>query len=156
MKFAAVALVAAAQAASFPSFDSLHAHCQLTTTFQDSCANVYASLDNTVKTFKDPANGAYALVQEQSNDYVWVTRTTPTKHYVDDIIFTVKNTGNANTCTVVSKSRSETLSYYDYDTNLCNMYNVFRSQSIKFDTPTTQDCKYFPSAADLLTTCNTY
>ena len=123
MKFVALASLASVASAGFPSFDSFHAHCQLTTTFSDSCSNVYAALDNTSKTFTDPAGGLYAVKQEVPNSSVWVTRTTPVKHYVDDILFSVSGSGSS--CTVVGKSRSQSMSYYDYDTNFCNIYNVF-------------------------------
>ena len=156
MKFAAIALVAAAQASEsqFPSFDSLHAHCSLTTTFNDSCHNTFAALDDTVVSFTDPASGIYAMKEVASDHYVWVTRTTPVKKYVDDIIFEVS--GDGSSCTVTSKSRSQTLSYYDYDTNYCNMYNVFRNSGVTFDSPKLGDCKWVPEAADLEATCNKY
>ena len=68
---------------AFPSFDLAHANCAMTTTVAVSCTTAFAALDRTVKTFKDPANGLYALISD--SDDIWVTRTTPTKHYVDDI-----------------------------------------------------------------------
>ena len=155
MKFAsALIAVAAASPSNFPAFDSMHAHCSLTTTFQAGCAATFAALDKTVKTFTDPASGIYAVVEEGSNQYVWVTRTTPVKHYVDDIIFMVG--GDGSTCTVQSKSRSQTLSYYDYDTNFCNMYNVFRSSGVAFSAPKVGDCKWVPADADLTATCDKY
>ena len=155
MKYSVLALLGFASAAesNFPSFDALHAHCQMTTTFNDTCDNVYTSLDTAVKSFKDPASGIYAVKEEGANQYVWVTRTTPTKHYVDDIIFETNSAADGS-CSVVSKSRSQTTSYYDYDTNFCNMYNVFRGQAITFTAPTTQDCKWVPE--DIATTCDKY
>ena len=76
------------------------------------------------------------------------------KQYVDDIMFTVSGTGDA--CTIQTKSRSETLSYYDYDTNYCNQYNMFRYSGLTFAAPKLDSCKWAPAAADIDTTCNTY
>lgn len=85
--------------ASFPGFSSLHAHCAMQTTIQMSCADAYAALDKTVKTPNfDPANGIYAVKQEVQDQSIWVTRTTPVKHYVDDVEFLLSGTGS--TCNV--------------------------------------------------------
>ena len=77
--------------ASFPAEDHFHAGCVTTTEVQDNCATVFAHIEGTVKKFKTggPANGLYDIVSEVDNKNVWVTRTTPTKHYVDDIQFTL-------------------------------------------------------------------
>ena len=98
----------------------------------------------------DPAGGIYAVHKETLNKSVWVTRTTPTKHYVDDIMFSLSGTAS---CSITAKSRSQTTSYYDYDTNYCNMYNVFRGMGQKFSTPSTTDCKWVP---DDVSTCDKY
>ena len=127
--FIAAALVSLSQAGKgdFPKFDSFHAHCQLSSEVTGTCAEVWTALDNTLKTMADPAQGTYKVKEDGSNDYVWATRTTPVKKYVDDIMFTVSPSTNNDTCTVTGKSRSQTLSYYDYETNFCNLYNVLRS-----------------------------
>jgi hypothetical protein len=139
----------------FPDFDALHANCAMATTVSAPCSDVYASFNKTVKTPSfDPAGGIYAVKQEVEGSSIWVTRTTPTKHYVDDIEFTL--TGTGATCNIAAKSRSETMSYYDYDTNYCNMYNVFRSSGVKFTPVTTSQCKWIPEAKDLEATCNKY
>ena len=152
MKFTAAALLGAVSAKSFPGFSSLHAHCELSLTINASCADTYAAFDGKLKSFTDPAGGDYAIVQESAGSSVWVTRTTPVKHYVDDIIFEVSGTGA--TCNVVAKSQSQSLSYYDYDTNYCNMYNVFRNSGLTFGAITPSECKWVPD--DAATTCNKY
>jgi hypothetical protein len=53
-----------------------------------------------------------------------MTRTTPVKKYVDDIAFEFSQTGAD--CLVKARSRSQTLSYYDYATNYCNMWNPLK------------------------------
>ena len=145
----------AVSAEKFPAFDTAHAHCAMATTLSASCSDVYSALSTTVaKPAWDPASGAYAVKQEVAGSMIWVTRTTPTKHYVDDIEFTLTGTGAS--CEVSAKSRSETLSYYDYDTNYCNMYNVFKSSGVKFSPVTTDQCAWVPDAADVEATCNKY
>merc|ERR1712127_167054 len=140
---------------SFPSFDSLHANCAMQTTIAASCADTYAALGKTVASPSwDPAHGLYAVHQEVENKSIWVTRTTPTKHYVDDIEFVLTDSGSS--CSVSAKSRSETLSYYDYDTNYCYMYNVFKSSGVSFSPVTTSECKWVPAPADVEATCNKY
>jgi len=93
-----------------------------------------------------------------------VTRTTPTKHYVDDIEFTL-TPGKSNsaynvggeTCTIMAKSRSESLSYLDYDTNYCNMWNVLRGSGLDFENfKTVGKCSGVPTDAERLATCNKY
>ena len=150
MKFTAAALIGAVSA--FPSFDSFHAHCAFDVTFQQDCHTTVGTIKTLMSGFADPAGGIYAIKQQDDNS-VWVTRTTPTKHYVDDIEFV--SSGNSNgTCKISSKSRSQTLSYYDYDTNYCNMYNVLRQTGASFSTPATNECKWVPDNA--ATTCNKY
>ena len=107
------------------------------------------------------ANGTYALWDVTEEESIWVTRTTPVKKYVDDIMF--EYFGNPDDfqekgCTVKAKSRSQTLSYYDYDTNFCNMWNVMAqvegadSESLK--ALSTSECKWVPE--DPKTTCAKY
>merc|ERR1719150_39904 len=49
---------------------------------------------------------------------------TPTHHYVDDVKFSEwKQSGND--VVVDAYSKSEPNSYYDYDTNFCNIFNLF-------------------------------
>ena len=149
------AKAALAIADDFPAFDALHAHCGMQTTVGTSCDDVYAALNKTVSTSGfDPAGGIYAIKQATSGSNLWVTRTTPTKHYVDDIEFTL--TGTKAVCSITAKSQSETLSYYDYDTNYCNMYNVFKKSGIEFTPVTTSECSWIPKPADLEATCNKY
>ena len=71
---------------------------------------------------------------------------------MDDIIFEMKAI-NSSACTVSSKSRSQTLSYYDYDTNFCNQWNVLsRAGEIKTLAP--NHCKFQPK--NIEKTCAKY
>ena len=156
MKFAtivAAAGVANAAKSDFPSQDSFHAYCAMTHTIKQDCQNVYPVIESTIKNgFADPSKGDYALKEDGLNDYVWATRTTPVKKYVDDVLFEFVSSSEG--CQVNMKSKSETLSYYDYSTNYCNMYNVIRETfGVTFGDVTVSNCK-FP-ASDLAT-CDTY
>lgn len=110
---------------NFPGFDMFHANCALQVTYPTkNCATVFAGLESAVKSFNpEPlSKGLYSIKEEATNDYLWTIRETPTHHYKDDIIFELKPSGNS--CIVNSKSRSESPSVYDYETNYCNQWTV--------------------------------
>ena len=98
-----------------------------------------------------PSGGDYAIYEEDLTSYIWSTRTTPVAKYVDDQIF--EFTQNGANCDVLAKSRSQTASYYDYDTNYCNMWNVF-TELASFENLKTTKCQWVPS--DPVTTCAQY
>ncbi len=154
--FASAALLASAFASKdkFPSFDSMHANCAMQVIYKgQQCSATFSTLEAKIKTLTPEPNaqGTYAIVESAQNDYIWTTRETPTKHYVDDIIFEFKQSGSD--CVVNSRSRSQTLSYYDYETNYCNMYNPHRYVGGFTDLSTSQ-CKWVPTDAN--TTCDKY
>ena len=140
----------------FPPFDSLHAHCAMKMNFPSTaCNDAFSKMLNAVNTWHpepDTSAGTYALVTETDNSSIWATRTTPVKHYVDDILFQYSSNSNGG-CSIAAKSRSQTLSYYDYSTNFCNMWNVFQ---VVGGSPTmsVSDCT-FP-ADDPKTVCAKY
>ena len=152
LSLALIALVSAS-ASDFPSFDMMHANCAMKVTYQNmKCPDEFSKLEATIKSFNpDPAQGVYAVKEESTNDYVWTTRTTPVHKYVDDIIFQLTQSGPD--CVVNAKSRSQTMSYYDYDTNYCNMWNVL-SRSGTITDLSTSECKWVPD--DITTTCAKY
>ncbi len=150
---ATLATVAMSAKSDYPSFDALHANCGMQVSFTTDCDTTYKSIDSTARSFSPgPSTGLYAVKEETSGDYVWVTRTTPVQKYVDDIMFEVVSTTDGG-CTVNAKSRSESLSYYDYDTNYCNMWNVFNTIG-GFSGLTTNNCSWVPDVA--ATTCAKY
>ena len=144
---------------TFPKFDAFHAHCAMTVTFKtESCLQLFDTFKDSVETWhpEPKAGGSYKMWDATEEEYMWVTRTTPKAKYVDDIDFTF--TGNADDfqakgCTVKARSRSQSLSYYDYDTNYCNMWNVFNTQKEQGEI-TTSDCKWIPK--DAATQCAKY
>ena len=147
---ATIASLAGANKSDFPSMDMFHASCKLETTLNYSCDTLFSDLTRTLSNFNDPSKGIYEIKENSSNDYIWVTRTTPVKHYVDDILLEIS--GNTDSCTIQSKSRSQSMSYYDFNTNYCNMYNIFRSLGTSFSSPKNSNCKFVPDDAN--TTCN--
>ena len=137
----------------FPAFDQFHAHCQLETNFSLVCSELMAVMYVNFENFTDPAKGTYKKVEE-SADYFWFTRTTPVKHYVDDVEFTLSEV-DSNTCKVTAKSRSQSLSYYDYNTNFCNMYNVIReTKGVDFSPVKASNCKFQPDTDKINEICN--
>ncbi len=140
----------------FPSFDAMHANCAMQVSYKgQSCSQVFTNLEAKLKTLtpEPSAGGVYTIREENSGDYIWTNRETPSHHYIDDIIFEFSNSGSD--CVVKSKSRSQTLSYYDYETNYCNMYNPHRYLG-GFSDLTTSECKWVPAPADVTTTCDKY
>ena len=136
----------------------------MTVKFEEaSCLQAFNKMKDSVETWhpEPKAGGNYALWDVTEEETIWVTRTTPVKKYVDDIKFDFF--GNPDDfqvkgCTVKAMSRSQTLSYYDYNTNYCNMWNVLETvggadnQALK--DVTTSDCKWVPE--DPKTTCAKY
>eukprot|EP00347_Sterkiella_histriomuscorum_P012499 403368346 len=132
----------------FPSFDIFHANCVVQVTYpSQSCQQTHINLERTIRSFnpEPDAKGIYAVKESLPQDYIWATRTTPVQRYVDDIIFEVEQKGED--CVVKAKSRSQTFSIYDFETNYCNIYNVHRYiggfQDIK-----TEQCRFKPTDPD--------
>ena len=61
---------------------------------------------------------------------VWATRLTANQEYIDDIMWTTVGAGGNNSCTVTARSRSQSLSWYDFSVNFCNMYNPLRGAKL--------------------------
>jgi len=121
--FTALIATVSATAAKFPRFDHLHADCQATATFDNTeCSVLYAELDTEIRSWavSAPDSGSYIVKEESASDYIWSTRLTGGKKYTDDQIF--EFTQNGTTCDVAARSRSQSMSVYDYSTNYCNMW----------------------------------
>jgi len=152
---AAVAIAGvAADISKFPSFDAFHANCAIQVTYPgQQCSAVYSSMKAVLTQFQggDAGRGVYAFVDQKQDTYFWMTRTTPVKKYVDDIAFELVQSGSD--CVVKSRSKSQSLSYYDYSTNFCNMWNPLKNTGA-FTSQKVTSCP-FPTA-DPATTCNIY
>ena len=145
----------------FPKFDALHAHCAMNVTFKNtSCRSAFNTMHDKVEEWAPEPNagGMYAVWDSTVEENLWATRTTPTKKYVDDILFDYFSSSddfNLGSCRIQAKSRSQTLSIKDYNTNYCNMWNVIQSVPEAKDLEiTTSECRYVPQ--DPATTCKVY
>ena len=130
MKFVIALLIATVSAgkSNFPSFDMFHAKCELTSATCDKpCDQFMHELEDFVTQSNDPASppGKYSL-KEKDTDYVWATRKTANGKYTDDVIWMTES-GDAKSCKVHTKSRSQTPSYLDNSVNYCNSYNALRT-----------------------------
>ena len=140
---------------NFPKDSSFHAGCHVTATFEGtSCDSLYALVDNEIRTWDadlSPAGGDYQLKEEAQDDYIWSTRLTLNKKYTDDQLFEFQSSTTG--CNVVSKSRSQSVSYLDNDVNFCNLWNVFNGTGAAF-TYSVSHCS--GEAKDPVTTCARY
>ena len=151
--FAAVAL---ADKSSFPHDDAFHADCHVTAVFDGvTCSDLYSTVDSKVKSWNSdttsPSQGVYTLKEEATNDYIWTTRLTKNKKYTDDQLFEFTDSNGG--CQVTGHSKSQSMSYYDYSVNFCNLWNVYNGTGDKF-TFSVGKCGY--PAKDPATTCATY
>ena len=147
MKSFFLGLGVAAVSAGFPSFDSFHAHCALSTSVAMDCTTAQAAIDAVINGNEDRASpkGTYTMKQETAGQDSWATRKTANGKYTDDVYFGLAAAGNS--CTVNAKSRSQSLSYIDNNVNYCNMWNVFKVAFPEgFSTPSASQCK-FPASA---------
>mmetsp|Transcript_36515 Transcript_36515/g.26588 ORF Transcript_36515/g.26588 Transcript_36515/m.26588 type:complete len:160 (-) Transcript_36515:78-557(-) len=159
MKFVialAFALVAADKS-DFPTHNSGHAHCSLSADFAESCDEVYDAIDANIAAWgsaeTSPAGGLYRLYEESTDDYIWTTRLTANEKYTDDQLFEFTTTSTG--CHVDGKSRSQSSSYYDYDVNFCNMWNVYNGVG-DFTNLHHSSCQFYPSDSDIVSTCARY
>ena len=107
----------------FPAFDMMHANCVLDADYKQDCTTLYGEYMDKIAEYENgcPSNGIYKFIDAKEDTYIWATRTTPVKKYVDDVAFEFSAT--ATGCHVHARSRSQTTSVYDYATNYCNMWN---------------------------------
>ena len=144
----------------FPTNLFGHARCKIIWEMEEgvSCTDLEQSVIENVEAFTPgPAEGKYEMIkyEQDSSDlkYVWSTRETPTKHYVDDVLMTFEETNGK--CTVHGYSRSQSASMYDYSTNFCNLRNLFTGKYMELKgTPNYSDCKYHEG--DHAVTCAKY
>uniref|UniRef100_A0A7S3U4Q1 Uncharacterized protein n=1 Tax=Strombidinopsis acuminata TaxID=141414 RepID=A0A7S3U4Q1_9SPIT len=160
MKFIAALAFAfvAADKSDFPTNLSGHAHCSLSTDFVGmDCDSVYNAVNSEVAKWgsskTSPAGGLYRLYEESTDDYIWTTRLTRDEKYVDDQLFEFEPINGG--CHVAGQSRSQSPSYYDYDVNYCNMWNVYNGVG-GFSNLHISSCDFYPSDSEIETTCARY
>lgn len=109
----------------------LHAQCKLTWTFSNqSCSSVSAALLKAAQDQGKPDGWESKCVGEKcgydlsgDSSSLKGTHTTPGKHYIDDLTFSLSQNG-AN-CVVSGYSTSEVFyAVLDYSTNYCNLSNL--------------------------------
>ena len=129
---ASVALVfGAAPAQKCPTSESsMHAGCQVTISFKESCDAVRAEIGKRAggqfDTWHDPHNnGSYAFIGK-SNDLFQLSRLTGDGKYTDKINFVFAEE-ESNTCEVAACSESQSFSIGDYGTNFCNIHDLYCS-----------------------------
>ena len=122
----------------------LHAHCYLDLNFPStSCDALWEYLVDQIENFDIPEvrEPDYELVASNKTDgSIVAIHTTPVKKYVDDISFGLVN--NAGGCAVKAESTSRPISYYDYDTNYCNIWNLLRKATWTY-AESVRDCTLF-------------
>ena len=133
--FAFLAAVAVADKSKFPHDDAFHADCHVSATFDGvSCDTLYTLIDAEIRRWNSaetsPSQGVYTLKEEANDDYIWSTRLTKNGKYTDDQLFEFTTT-NAG-CTIAGHSRSQSMSYYDYSVNFCNLWNVYNGTGNAF------------------------
>ena len=112
------------------SESSMHAGCEVTISFKESCDAVRAEIAKRTggqfDTWHDPHNnGSYSFI-EKSNDLLQLSRLTGDKKYTDKINFVFAD-GETNTCDVAACSESQSFSIGDYGTNFCNIHDLYCS-----------------------------
>merc|ERR1712032_187173 len=153
---ASVATLTQAAVSDFPKFDSLHAHCAMSTNYENTlCSALYTEMDHELRSWSTggPAQGVYTIYEQEEGVYIWSTRLTKNKQYTDDQIFEFSQEGQA--CHVAARSRSQSHSYYDYDVNYCNMWNVLNELGGMGDIQTS-DCQFKPKDKKAAETCAVY
>jgi hypothetical protein len=72
----------------------------------------------------DPLGGMYNVTAAGTDDteyFIRGTRVTPSGRYTDDFMLVFLPNANLDECTVTGLSRSQSLSFYDFGTNYCNL-----------------------------------
>ena len=128
----------------YPALDTFHASCDASATWVGKkCTDLWPRMFAIVKNYagNDPANGTYKITDSSPNRYLRTIRTSPCKKFQDDVVFYLQQTPSG--CFVQGKSRSRSLSFYDFGTNYCNIWNVIFYTDVPSNYQTT-GCRYVP------------
>jgi hypothetical protein len=111
-----------------PAF--MHAGCQISVTFENSCdsvrTEVISRVDGQYDAWHDPHNNGTYTITMKSLEEIDLERLTGDKKYTDKIIFTFTDTGPSS-CSVDACSQSQVTSILDFSTNYCNMHDLYCS-----------------------------
>jgi len=108
------------------SASPIHASCELTAEFQNSCADVQEEVlarMNGESGWVDPHNGGIYSVVSSSAGIVDGERLTGNKKYTDKFELTFEDTSDG--CRLSGCSESQVFSILDMSTNYCNQYNLY-------------------------------
>ncbi len=128
MKFLAFAsTLALASASKCPGSESfIHAKCDMSVSFTDSCADVQSEMtarQTGTGGWADPHNGGTYTFTNVASDIIEGTRTTGDGKYTDKYIFSFTSTDSG--CDVSACSESQVMSVLDYSTNYCNLHSLY-------------------------------
>ena len=121
--------------------------------------------DNVMSWHPEPVTGGeYEIWHAVEEENIWAVRSSPKLNFKDDVLFEFfgdPSDFEAKGCSVKGKSRSRFPSYYDFDTNYCNMWNVFNAVTQHFGSSypdeailSSSECKWAPK--DPVKTCQKY
>lgn len=118
----------AVQGIKCPSSESkVHAGCEVTITFEESCGAVQKEINQRIEgqyeLWHDPHNnGTYTLDSNDGSEYA-VHRVTGDSKYTDKMLFNFVEQGDG--CKVEACSESQVFSIADFGTNYCNLHNLY-------------------------------
>ena len=101
-----------------------HTGCKIETTYDGACYQLYNNFFTKAlyDLKKDQSKAVFDVLAQSKDEFFWVHKTTPSGKYSDDILF--EFTDDSSKCKVVGQSRSRDLSFVDYNTNYCNVFNI--------------------------------
>ena len=116
----------------FPETDDLHSYCKLEVkTFPNFKNEVFNNVTKFILNGPDPAGGTYApnINHTHNYTYLWAFRNNAKQDYLFDILFEFAIAfpceDKYHGCrSITATSRSRALSYYDWNVNFCNLYNI--------------------------------
>ena len=150
MIFNILALIAGISA-KFPELDSYHASCQLTIITQMDCKEAYGKILSSVNDLSggEHYGGFMNLKLTADNRSIWAVRTSNVNDAVDDVQFRINLDVTTDPhypeCEIDVRSRSRALSYWDKQSNFCNLTNTLRNTSIMYTVPDWSGCKWHPT-----------
>jgi hypothetical protein len=111
------------------SASSVHAACQMSVTFTNSCDEVRAEVAARAKgsadgSWTDPHNKGIYTIKSDSTAVTDFAHLTGNKKYTDKVRFTYSSTSNGG-CQLEACSESQVFSVYDAGTNFCNINDLF-------------------------------
>ena len=138
----------------FPTNNMGHAHCQMTFESKTSlpCSEAFSEVYGNVDAWKpEPdAGGIYQLKQCNDDDavtYIWSERLTGDQKYTDDVLLTFTEQADGH-CHIEGFSRSQSMSYWDYYTNFCNVRNLLKTVPGEIDSRKVGKCSFAPSEGE--------